>query len=134
MAIAWDTNLSIGVTEIDDQHKELFRRFNDLLEACNQGKGRDEVQNLLLFLHDYIKTHFRDEEKLQLAHNYPGYAAHKLEHERFVHTIDQFAQDFNEKGATIALVIQVNKSVVHWLIQHISKVDRELGNFIQKQP
>ncbi len=36
MAIEWTMGLSTGVDEIDDQHKELFKRINRLLDACNQ--------------------------------------------------------------------------------------------------
>lgn len=131
MAVAWDESLSVGVAEIDDQHKELFRRFNTLLEACNQGKGRQEVQKLLLFLSDYIKTHFAAEEELQKRRNYPGYAAHKEQHESFIGKIDEFARQFNAEGATVSLVIQLNQTLVNWLIQHISKVDRALGEYVQ---
>ncbi len=58
MTVEWRENLATGNEEIDRQHMELFRRFNTLLAACNQGKGKDEVNGLLLFLNDYIRTHF----------------------------------------------------------------------------
>jgi hemerythrin len=132
MAIIWEDYLSIGVAEIDGQHKELFSRFNALLEACNQGKGREEVRRLLLFLNDYIKTHFAAEEALQIRHKYPGYAAHKEQHDSFIHKIDEFARQFNSEGATISLVIQVNQTLVNWLIEHIRKVDQALGEYLQK--
>lgn len=75
MSIEWNNSLAIGVAEIDDQHKELFSRFDSLLTACNEGKGRGEVLRVLLFLDDYIKSHFAAEERLQLKHDYPGYPA-----------------------------------------------------------
>ena len=62
MAIEWNEKLATGNSNIDDQHKELFCRFDTLLAACNQRKGKDEVHNLLLFLGDYVKTHFSMEE------------------------------------------------------------------------
>jgi hemerythrin len=132
MAIMWEDYLAIGVAEIDGQHKELFSRFNALLEACNQGKGKEEVRGLLLFLNDYIKTHFAAEEELQIRHEYPGYAAHKEQHDIFIQKIDQFAQQFNSEGATISLVIQVNQTLVNWLIEHIRKVDLALGEYLQQ--
>lgn len=44
MAIEWTDELATGVNKIDNQHKELFKRINNLLDACNQGKGKDEVK------------------------------------------------------------------------------------------
>lgn len=131
MAIQWEESLSIGVTEVDNQHKELFNRFNALLDACNQGKGRHEVDQLLLFLHDYIKTHFAAEEQLQLSHNYPGYSSHKIQHDAFMKKVDHFARQLQNDGPTISLVIEVNQTLVGWLIDHISKEDQALGRHLQ---
>ncbi|MHB1162771.1 MAG: hypothetical protein ACYC3V_20925 [Chloroflexota bacterium] len=44
MPVRWTPDLSVGVTLIDDQHKELFKRVNQLLEAaafpcCHRGNG-----------------------------------------------------------------------------------------------
>ncbi|MHB0870885.1 MAG: hypothetical protein ACYC5J_15740 [Chloroflexota bacterium] len=33
MPVQWTPDLSVGVTLIDDQHKGLFKRVNQLLEA-----------------------------------------------------------------------------------------------------
>ena len=62
MAIEWSDNLSTGVAEIDNQHKELFRRINDLFDACNQGKGKSEVAGVMEFLESYVVEHFGKEE------------------------------------------------------------------------
>ena len=73
MAIEWRESLATGHEEIDNQHKELFKRFNNLLTACNKGKGNEEVGNLLKFLSDYVVSHFAAEEQLQIRHNFSGY-------------------------------------------------------------
>ncbi len=36
--IEWTVDLSISIEKIDNQHKELFKRVNMLLEACKIGK------------------------------------------------------------------------------------------------
>lgn len=36
MSMAWSEDLAIGVAQIDQQHRELFRRFDDLLEAIRK--------------------------------------------------------------------------------------------------
>ena len=45
-----DAEPSHGVDKIDEQHKVLFERINDLIEACNQGKGKETVAELITFL------------------------------------------------------------------------------------
>ncbi len=131
MAIEWQKNLETGIDTIDDQHRELFSRFNRLLEACNAGKGRDEVLKVLLFLNDYIRSHFSAEEELQTRFSYPDYPSHQAQHNRFIQTVEELERQFKEEGTTIALVIQTNHTMVNWLIQHIGKVDRDFAKFVR---
>jgi hemerythrin len=131
MAIEWRENLATGNELIDSQHQELFRRFNNLLASCNQGKGKEEVYNLLLFLGEYVRSHFAAEEKLQLLHGYPGYNDHKAEHDCFVGDLHSLENQLAADGATLALVIQTNQTMINWLLKHISGTDRELAGFLR---
>ncbi len=131
MAVEWRENLATGYEEIDRQHMELFRRFNTLLTACNQGKGKGEVNGLLLFLNDYIRTHFAQEEELQVKYNYRGYAAHKEQHDKFRQDLRELERQFAEEGASLALVIQTNQTLINWLLRHISGSDKELAGFLR---
>ncbi len=133
MSITWNNNLLTGVELIDSQHKELFGRFDSLVAACNQGKGRDEVMRLLQFLDDYIREHFAAEEQLQIKHNYPHYGEHKAQHVSFVADVDRLKKQFLSEGATLPLVIQTNQALVNWLIQHISSVDLAFARFIKER-
>ena len=124
MAIEWDDSLLTGVEDIDDQHRELFRRFNDLLAACNQGRGRDEVLRVLTFLDDYIRRHFRDEEAMQQRTNFPDYTVHRAQHEEFMVKTDALAAQFRSEGATLSLLVKTNNTLMEWLVGHIRKMDR----------
>ena len=42
MGMNWDNNLATGINSIDNQHKELFDRINQLLLAMKEGKAKDE--------------------------------------------------------------------------------------------
>jgi hemerythrin len=133
MPIEWTNSLATGVTEIDGQHKEIFKRVRRLSDACSEGKGREEVLKLLLFLEDYVKEHFAAEEKLQVRSGYPEYAQHKSQHTRFIADIARLATAFKTEGATLSLVIMTNKTLTAWLVQHISKTDMELAAHLKSQ-
>ncbi|MBJ6800269.1 bacteriohemerythrin [Geomonas propionica] len=133
MNIEWTTDLAIGVNEIDEQHKEIFRRFDRLLTACNEGKGNEEVLKLLLFLEDYVKEHFAAEEQLQKGSNYPDYPAHKAQHVAFMADVHKLTSSFREEGATLPLVIQTNRTLADWLIRHIKKVDTAFARYLREQ-
>ena len=133
MPIEWTSNLATDVPAIDDQHKEIFKRVNWLSEACSEGRGREEVMKLLLFLEDYVKEHFAAEERLQVKSGYPGYALHKSQHTRFIADIARLSTAFRTEGATLSLVIMTNKTLTAWLVQHISRTDMELAAYLKDQ-
>lgn len=131
MGIKWRDSLSIGVDVIDNQHKELLLRFERLLKACQAGKGVDELKTLLTFLDEYVRTHFNDEEALQLQHRYPDYEAHRAEHRSFIKQIDALKRETEKEGIATHNVIETNNMLLKWLLNHIAKVDTQLGAFLK---
>lgn len=131
MSIEWSESLATGNGEIDNQHKELFSRFDSLLTACNQRKGKEEVQSVLIFLGDYVRSHFAMEEQLQQKNSYPHYAAHKAQHEEFIRELKQLESQFQEEGVSLSLVIQTNQTMVNWFVKHINAVDRALADYLR---
>ena len=55
--LEWTEALSVGVEEIDAQHRELFRRAARLLEGIHAGEP-EELGALLDFLYRYAVEHF----------------------------------------------------------------------------
>ncbi|RII25405.1 MAG: hemerythrin [Geobacter sp.] len=131
MAVEWSEKLATGNDDIDNQHKELFRRFNNLLDACHQRKGKEEVSKLILFLGDYVRTHFSMEESLQKRCSFPGYSDHKKQHDGFIHDLKKLEQQFNLEGATLLLVIQTNQTMMDWLINHINSTDKKFAEYLR---
>jgi hemerythrin len=133
MQIEWTSDLATNVPQIDDQHKEIFSRFGRLFTACSEGRGKEEVLQLLLFLDEYVREHFAAEERLQMRSAYPGYAEHKSQHARFVSDVARLTAAFKAEGATLALVIKTNQTLSSWLVQHIKKTDMEFANYVREQ-
>ncbi len=133
MGIQWRDSLAIGVTEIDDQHKELLLRFDRLLKACQAGRGAAELAVLQTSLEEYILTHFSDEEALQRQHSFPGYETHKNQHQYFINQIKKLRAETEAQGISLHHVVETNDLLLKWLITHISKVDRELGRFLNSE-
>jgi hemerythrin len=130
MGLRWDPKLSVGVRSIDDQHQELFRQVNGLLDAMGEGKGKQAAGDVLRFLADYVTQHFAMEQKLMAQHRYSGLAAHKAEHDDFVKTFRALQAEFEEKGPTMSFTVNVNRLVCAWLRQHIGTTDAALGRFL----
>lgn len=131
MGIEWRDSLSIGITEIDNQHKQLLSHFDRLLKACEAGKGLQELKTLLGFLDEYVIKHFNDEESIQRLRNYPGYEAHKKEHESFIIRLKALKQEISAEGVALHHVMETNNMLLKWLLHHISTVDVQLGTYLK---
>ena len=128
MQVQWTPDLAVGVKEIDNQHKELFKRVNSLLEAVSTGKGKDEITRVVTFLGEYAVTHFQTEENFMTHYGYINYGAHKSEHLIFARDFARIKGDL-ENGVTSMSVILVQKKILAWLTNHIGKTDKALGTF-----
>lgn len=131
MAISWNDNLVTGVSEIDRQHQEIFQSINQLLNACNQGKGKNEIGKVIKFMEDYASTHFAMEEKYMARYDYPEAPAHQAEHLQFTNNFSLLKELFEKKGERVQVVIMTNRLVVDWLINHILKLDMALAVFLK---
>src|SRR5512141_2227628 len=77
MPAQWTPDLAVGVDVIDSQHKEIFARAAQLIEATHRGGGKEEMSALRGYLEQYVAVHLADEEKYMLQFNYDGYEAHR---------------------------------------------------------
>jgi len=132
MALVWDKSLAVGVKLIDEQHQELFRRVNTLLESMLKNQGKPEIERLLGFLAQYVVDHFAAEEKLMAQYRYPGAAPHRQAHVDFVKKFGELKAAFDAQGATPTVTIELNRFVGGWLREHIGRVDTALGKFLHE--
>jgi hemerythrin len=131
--IAWTDDLQTQVERIDEQHKEMFRQFNELGEAVWDGKGKEAIGNILVFLADYTVRHFRDEETLMVSHHYPHYTTHKTAHDEFVSEVDVLVKSFKSQEYSSALTISVLSKVGEWTRQHIRGMDKAMGLYVKNE-
>ena len=130
--LEWTQALSVGVEEIDAQHRELFDRAARLLEGIRGGEP-EELGALLDFLYRYAVEHFGAEEEHMRRTGFPGYARHKAEHDRFISDLLALAREHERKGAGAFMALKVNHWLTEWLRSHVSGTDAELGKFLVKR-
>lgn len=131
MLVQWTPDLAVGLKEIDEQHKELYSRINQLLEACGQGKGKEVVGDTLKFLEDYIVTHFGNEETYMKRFAYPEYDQHKSQHTFYIKSLNELKEILANEGPGIHLIVSTNSVVVEWLNNHIRQTDIKLAAFLK---
>lgn len=127
----WKEELSVGCTEIDSQHKMLFKYADELHTAMLSGKGKDILGNTLADLIAYTRWHFAAEERLMQVHRYPDYPPHKVEHDALTQKVVKLQQDF--KSDRVVLSGEIMKFLSDWLNHHIGQIDRKVGTYLQQQ-
>jgi len=129
--VTWDQSYSVSVKKLDEQHQKLFSLLNTLHEAMRQGKGQTVVEGTLSELALYTVTHFRAEEELLRKTNFPGFAAHQAEHQKFVEKVNQFIGDL--KAGRNASSIAILGFIKTWLAEHILRTDRSYAAYLNAQ-
>jgi hemerythrin len=128
-AYAWTPELLTENNAIDDQHRQLIKALNDLLDASRSGKGRDEVKKTLNFLVKYTAQHFADEEALQLEYEYPERENHKRLHTAFTGVAMKMTQEYRCNPSD-ALIDQIISVIGQWVTNHIKSEDKVMAQYV----
>jgi len=129
--VEFDPVLLTGVDDIDAQHRELFQRIGQLLEASRNHRSREEVVRLLEFLGGYVVDHFASEEVTMEAARYPRVEGHRAEHRQFMKELEILRHELKSEGPSNLFVIRVGNRVTEWLREHIYRTDRLLGEWLK---
>jgi hemerythrin len=130
MGIDWNDILSVGIEQMDDEHKELFRRINALLVGLLGPEGSANISELTAAIYDYTVFHFTDEQELMRKENYPRYEQHKTLHDAFLKEWAEIQAQLTSGQFSAPLLIRIQDKVVNWLLDHIAKVDHDYSDFI----
>lgn len=134
MAFEWgERTMGTGVASLDEQHRELIRIVNQLMDAGYNQRGRSEVGQTLEFLGKYVREHFAREEELMDLHNCPVATQNKQAHQAFLVEFDRLARRFEDEGPTQEFIFAVRTRLVDWLIRHISMVDTRLRGCVEAE-
>ncbi len=117
----WQEQFSVGHTDIDNHHEELFQLVSALDLAIQKGE-EDAVDDIINFLEHYVTEHFEEEEELMLSHNFVGYATHKAEHEKFKYLVSDIRTNFNDNTSLTHIIFSIRR-LIDTLVHHIQTID-----------
>lgn len=132
----WNEKLSVGVKTIDAQHKELFKRINNLVTAIKEHRCKDEIDGTIKFLEDYARVHFIEEEKHMRETRYAGYEEQVEDHKRYLAALAELKSQASiprVQGSSYDLSATTNQVVVDWIVDHILKVDMKFGEYLKEK-
>ena len=125
----WQSRFSIGIEEIDTQHKKIIEMINHLDQSRFDGSFGSEVNVVLVQLVKYSMEHFKYEEELMVKLKYPEFEKHRELHSELTDQIAvllrRLKQGYNINAYEIISILKT------WIIDHISKEDRKFGKHVQ---
>jgi hemerythrin len=132
MYTKWSDQLLTGIDRIDRQHKEIFWRAKNLIDYDPDEGSRKKIEDMLLFLGNYVENHLKEEEQIQISHSYPEYGNHKAEHEIFRTKYRTLVERYLKSGADKGLIAEIAMMTMDWLGNHIYETDKKLAIYIKK--
>jgi hemerythrin len=134
MSVELDPLLLTGIDEIDAQHRELFARVGQLVDASRTHRSREEVVRLLEYLGGYAVDHFAAEEQLMESVAYPRLGGHRAEHLQFVKELSILRHELKTEGPSNLFVIRVGNRITEWMREHIYRTDLILADWLRAHP
>jgi hemerythrin-like metal-binding protein len=126
--IVWKDENSVGVKELDQQHKEVINFLNHMFEIFEGQLNPDFLNELLIKLDQYAKNHFATEEGLLEKYKYHDKEAHIREHNIYRNKIITLRQelDSNDKHA----IEDTLEFLADWWMGHIQGCDKEYTRYL----
>jgi hemerythrin-like metal-binding protein len=123
--ITWRPDYSVGVEQIDMQHRRLIDMVNDLYRDLDSMAGGSAIQERLKSIYMEAMFHFRSEE--QYFSSLPAEEAetHKMSHEALLSELSAALKE--HALAEVEKVRALLEGYVkYWLLDHIVHVDSQL--------
>lgn len=126
--IEWTEEFSVGIDDIDSQHKKWISIVNELHDSIMEARGISVMTGLVKEMEEYTDFHFSKEEEMLEKAGWPELDRHKRIHFSFKQQITQLKREIS--SGELVLRSQVMSVIKNWLVDHILKEDQEYSKFI----
>lgn len=131
--IEWHDGMSVGIPEIDEDHKRFASLINELNRSILDRRGLDEIKDRLQSVMDDAALHFAHEERLFRLWRYPDAEAHADQHARALAAFQEIMKRFVVYGLESEW-IQAGLEVKDLLITHLMNEDMKYAQFVRDPP
>ena len=125
-AITWKDFYSVGDPTLDAQHQQIIGVINELYEAMEKKSTQQVIKPILDRLVKYTFEHFKQEEEVMAAVEYPDLIEHKALHDK----IRQKTLDFKDNADFVTgqnLLVFLKE----WWVGHIQTEDKKYAPFLE---
>jgi hemerythrin len=147
-AILWQESWTLGIDLIDAEHRSLVEGVNQLAarftsdhphagEPVGMAGGdapldpvatHAALMTALDALAEQAREHFKHEENLMRAIDYPELASHRSEHALLLAEYVEMVRDL-QRQRLIHLDSEMVQSLHHWLVSHMVGADKDYADY-----
>jgi hemerythrin len=128
--IAWNDFLSVGVPEMDDEHRKFISRVNDLNKAIIESEDKATVERMMDVMLMEATHHFSHEQELLARWKYPDTAAHIAKHAELTAQFERVTKEFAETDLSFIWALK-GLHVKQLLLEHLLKEDMKYRDFLR---
>ncbi len=121
--VKWDDAYSTGISTIDEQHRELICKINELYRVHQSGATADDIKAILKYMGEFAKKHFSYEEGLMEQRKCPMHQTNCLAHSRFLRDYQELVSNFSIEQDADQTASEIERMTARWLVSHICRVD-----------
>ena len=121
--IKGDNIYSVGISIIDEEHKELIDIINKAVAIKEHNDNPEEIREILYEMIKYALKHFATEETYMKKFNFPEFQLHRNEHLDFT---DKTVANLNKVVmGDYQMANEILEYLRWWLVNHIQGTDRK---------
>lgn len=128
--IQWQDFYSVGVRDIDEQHRKLFAMINEFSDQVEQSGTLSGHGELSAKLFEYARFHFEYEENFLKARSYPRLAIQSEAHRKLLADLAELLRVVERELANEQSPGEFFKD---WLIDHTLLEDRRFKGFLSAE-
>jgi hemerythrin-like metal-binding protein len=125
--LVWSDLFSVGNELIDEDHKILINRMNQL-HAAVLTCGHEQIRQALTALDQHARAHFAREETLMEKSSFPDEAIHRDAHLHLLHALEMHTGKI--LGGKAGQAEEIFQTLKNWVQEHIVTLDRSLATHL----
>ncbi|ALW39591.1 hemerythrin domain-containing protein [Campylobacter jejuni] len=134
MEIKWSKDFSIKNIQLDKQHELIFEIAeiaNDLALKIqdNDVQHKNDLKQILTKLFQYVKIHFKDEEKFMESIDFPLIEEHRKSHQILLKKTKELLEHSDN---IVKMSQELSILTKDWILDHFAIEDLWIANFTKK--
>ncbi|WP_135080415.1 nitrate- and nitrite sensing domain-containing protein [Terasakiella sp. SH-1] len=130
--INWNHAFDLGIDQLDEDHKLLVGRINDMNERVKRNASNDEIHSLLLQTGSDLKAHFeRENEYIRKSQSGEESEQHLKFHKITLEYLYKVIEKFKHDPESVTA-----KDILHylhgWIIDHIVNQDHKMRDDLER--